>query len=211
MQNQYLSLNNSKRLVLIASLSILLALTGLLGGGALADTNFDTSGIDYQGQANASAGTGIGQANGQTGPNIGNTNVSFSDFGFTQNPPDLLPIKQQYTTTTGLPINSYQATNIYQTGVKSGTSPTQAPQLNGQSTLAPSTTALQSTFSPTAYTPLPSGQYSFGFKPQAYGAYTGPYAGSGPNQTGFIPSVLGVNNILPPTSMGSMDFNIRSK
>jgi hypothetical protein len=234
MQNQYLSLNNSKRLVLIASLSILLALTGLLGGGALADTNFDTS------DTYSSAGTGIGQANGQTGPNIGNTNVSFSDFGNftrnpypggdTSNPADLLPINQQNTTTTGLPINSYQATSIYKPGVQSGTSPTQAPVNTGQiypfggarGSLPPVSSGLQATMMQNAFLPITSGtstdysHYSFGFNSTPYNLYSPSnlYGAYGqpvpiPNPLGSIG--LGNSNSLPPTSLGSVDFNIRSK
>src|ERR1700729_942013 len=116
MQNQYFSLNSSKHSLLKASLFSIFALNcSMLTINPCLATNFDMNdGSSTQSPANiySSAGTGAGQ-NGIT--NTGYTNVKFSDFGFTPNPypggdttnpADLLPINQQFTTTTGLPINS---------------------------------------------------------------------------------------------------------
>ncbi len=65
-----------------------------------------------------------------------------------------------------------------------------------------------------AYTPLPSGQYTFGFKPMAYDAYQSMYVQpnslSVPAPTGSFASI-GNSTILPPTSMGSVDFSVTSK
>ncbi len=181
---------------------------------------------------NLSGGTGIGQ----NGADKGNTNVTFSDFGdFThnsypggeaKNPADLLPINQQNVTSTGLPINSYQSQGAYQGGTSqlvNGTSPTQAPtgQVSlypgSRGSLPPVNTALQATLMRNAFLPITSGKktdyqhYSFGFQSTPFNLYQGPYGQPIPIPTPGGSIGLGNSNSLPPTSLGSVDFNIRSK
>lgn len=190
--------------------------------------NFDMTDLN-----GAGTGTGMGQA-----PGTGNTNVPFAEFGnYTPNPypggnpaapADLYPVRQQYTTSTGLPINSYQATQLYNSVpataattsrpgmpghlVQSGTA-NQTPRVGGVSTLSPANMAIQANYLPLAQIPInSSGQYSFGFLPSmAPTFYNGAYGNPLLSGQNVSPGTFNPMNSLPATSLGSMDFNIVTK
>ncbi len=189
---------------------------------------------------NLSGGTGVG-LNGATNKGNTNLTFSDfgvvpdSDprSNDARNPADLLPISHQNTVTTSngeqLQIDSYNSSQIkpseWAPGV-SGTSFNQFPMGNpGQAnfypgsrgSLPPVSSALQATLMPNAFVPITSGKstdyqhYSFGFGSSPYNLYQGPYGQPIP-LPGPIGSIgLGNSNSLPPTSLGSVDFNIRSK
>jgi hypothetical protein len=195
--------------------------------------NYDI-GDPYNGQ---SAGGGVG-LNGV--PNTGNTNVRFEDFGFgtkfeTPNlnpqytgaqPIDLLPINQQ-NTVEGMNIYSRTAQDVYgASGNHSGTSYSQAPQVDpGQAVagradnpylpgaktlLPPVTTGLQAQYQPNALVPIGASKFSFGFNK---GAVPTMYNSIYQNIPGTLPSLptghgFSAPSFLPPASLGSVDINV---
>lgn len=229
------------------ALSAVLVLSYAIGNPCLA-TNFDMNeSTSTASNAAPAAAVGIINRSGGTGQGLngnisnGNTNLSFSDFGYSNdsnprskdgsNPADLLPISQQNTVTTNtgqqLQINNYaQSQVVGVTGTNSIQTPNTgqiSPWAGARGSLQPVSSALQATMMPNAFKPIAAqsgkndnlnfNHETFGFGAQSYNVYQGMYGGQGlPMPNPLGTSAgLGNSNSLPPVSTGSVDFNIVSK